>query len=110
MLVMDGGIRAVFMRRDKEEIRQSYKAFFDQDLATGNYFQTRMDEYVRQIRNRKDVLSCHEFWYRDVVKDPLGHFNLLVDSGWAIDPQKAADIVDKNLCRYRIEELEVGIY
>ena len=108
MLVMPE-IRVVFMRRETEEIRQSYQAFFNQDLGIGDYFQTRMDEIVKQIRNRKDVKSCHEFWYRDVVQNPLMHFEALRDAGWAIDPSKSAAVVDPEYCRFQLENLEVGI-
>jgi len=108
MLVMPA-IRVVFMRRDDEEIRQSYDAFFGADVGITSEFQTRMDEIVKMIRNRKDVKSCHEFWYRDVVRNPLTHFETLRDAGWAIDPQKCAEIVDPKYCRFKRENLSVGV-
>ena len=109
MLVMPEGIRVVFMRRDSEEIRQSFQAFFDKQIPLGPQFQKRMDEIVAMIRNRKDVLSCHEFNYRNVVDDPLAHFEILQADGWEIDPQKAAAVVDPEYCRFRREELDVGV-
>ncbi len=109
MRPMENGIRVVFMRRDREEIRQSYLAFFDKNLRIGRNFQDRMDMTVEMIKNRKDVLSCHEFWYRDVVKEPEKHFQELKDSGWEIDVEKATKVVDPKYCRYKKEELTEGI-
>jgi hypothetical protein len=108
MNVMPSGIRVVFMRRDAEEIRQSYLAFFGQDLPMGN-FQPRMERVLAVIRNRRDVVSCHEFWFRDVVADPAGHFAVLAEAGWPIAPAACAAVVDPGCCRYRREHLEEGI-
>jgi len=109
MAVMRGGIRCVFMRRDAEEIRQSFMGFFNNNLPIGSDFQTTMDIIVEQIRNRKDVISCHEFYYRDVVADPLKHFEILQDDGWPIDAQKCVGVVESRLCHYRRENLTEGI-
>ena len=108
MKVMDE-IRVIFMRRDTEEIRQSYTAFFSNHMQIGEQFQPRMDEIVKSIRNRKDVVSCHELQYRDVVEHPLEAFATLKFDGWPIDPKKAAVTVDPDYCRFKLEDLEVGV-
>lgn len=109
MAVMPGGIRVVFMRRDTEEIRQSYDAFFDKQLRNVEHLERNMADIIERIQNRKDVLFLDVFWYREVVEKPLEHFKKLVEHGWPIDPSVAAATVDPALCRYKLENLTVGI-
>jgi len=109
MNVMQGGIRVVFMRRDKEEIRQSYEAFFNRHLNSVDNLDSQMERIIEQIKNRKDVVSIHTLWYRDVVDNPLRAFQCLETDGWPIDPQKAAGVVDPKYCRFRYENLTVGV-
>lgn len=112
MLPMPGGIRVVFMRRRAEEIDQSYRAFFGKRMGLWSdvQFQQYMDDIVALIRNRRDVLSCHVFWYRQVLDYPLGHFALLARAEWPIDVDTAAAVPDPALCRYKVESLDVGVY
>ncbi|MHC4728454.1 MAG: hypothetical protein ACYS17_14635 [Planctomycetota bacterium] len=110
MNVMKNGIRVVFMRRDAEEIRQSFDAFFDRSLqATNKMLNRRMERIVEQINNRRDVKSCNVLWYRDVVEDPGPYFTELHNDGWPIDVDAAKNTVDPNYCRYKIEKLIPGI-
>lgn len=109
MAVMGHGIRVVFMRRDSEEIRQSYEAFFRKRMPKMDNLCKRMNDIIDRIYNRKDVLSLNVFWYRDVVDNPIKHFEILASDGWPIDVEKAASIVDPKFCRFRLELLEVGI-
>ena len=102
-------IRVVFMRRDPEEIRQSYAAFFGQDLQGIDTLNNRMQDVLERIRNRRDVISMHVFWYRQVLHWPLHNFTTLQSEGWPIDVTKAVAIVDPDLCRYRHENLTVGV-
>lgn len=108
MAVMPDGIRVVFMRRDKEEIRQSYDAFFGQQIQVQN-LDERMETIKEKILNRKDVISFHEFWFRDVIDRPTEHFQVLKDIGWPIKVGKAVDMIDPKYCRFRLENLTVGI-
>lgn len=108
MTVMSNGIRVVFMRRDKEEVRQSYDAFFGQQLQVQN-LDERMEAIKEKILNRKDVISFHEFWFRDVIDNPLKHFQILKDEGWPIKVDKCIDMIDPKYCRFRLENLTVGI-
>ena len=73
MDVMPGGIRAVYMRRDTEEIRQSYDAFFGHQLQpqTVANLPIMQAQIIERIQNRRDVLSMDVFWYKDVVQSPL---------------------------------------
>lgn len=110
---LSNGLRVVFMRRDPEEIRQSEEAFFKRQkaplwLCDGGY-ERRMDLAMDHLHNRRDVLSVTELQYRDVLADPLMAFNLLRGEGWPIDVAVAALVVDPAKCRFRLEELEVGI-
>ena len=109
MAVMPDGIRVVFMRRDPEEIRQSYLAFFDKRLQGVPHLDRNMQDVIQRIENRKDVLSLDVFWYREVVERPLEHFAALRDRGWPIDPRSSAATVDPALCRFKIENLTVGV-
>lgn len=102
-------IKIVFMRRDFEEIRQSYQAFFDQDFAANEEnFIKSVEINIEQLQNRKDC-DLKVFWYRDVVADPRKHFEILKNDGWPIDVEKATAIVDPELCRFRKEILTHGI-
>jgi hypothetical protein len=109
MAVMPGGIRVVFMRRDTEEVRQSYAAFFDRQLENVDHLDDRMVDIIARIRNRRDVVSLHVFWYREIIENPRGHFLRLQADGWPIDARAAAAVVDPELCRFRREYLTVGI-
>lgn len=109
MAVMPHGIRVVFMRRNAEEIRQSYSGFFDKQLPSIEDLDRNMNDVIKRIHNRKDVLSIHIFWFRDVVNEPIRHFKYLQNDGWPIDVDKAASIPDEKYCRYKLEELEVGV-
>jgi hypothetical protein len=109
MAVMTNGIRVVFMRRHREEIRQSYAAFFGTQLQSMAHLDTIMENTVKKIENRKDVLSLDVFWYRDVIEHPLSHFKILRSHGWPIDIQKAISVIDPQYYRFRIENLTEGV-
>lgn len=109
MAMMPDGIRAVLMRRDTEEIRQSYLAFFNKRLANVDHLDRNMEDIIERIENRKDVLSLDVFWYRELLKNPLSYFEILASAGWPIDPVAAAATVDPTFCRFRRENLTVGV-
>lgn len=108
MLPMNDGIRVVFMRRDPEEIRQSFMAFFNKNIDVEN-LDERMEYIIRRIENRKDVKSVDVFWYRKVIESPQKYFVILREHGWDIDIEKASLVVDSKYCRYKAEDLTVGI-
>ncbi len=108
MAVMER-IRVVFMQRHPEEIRQSYGAFFGQELKGMDTLKERTHDILERIRNRRDVISLEIFWYRDVIESPHRHFQNLYLTGWPINTGKAAAVVDPDLCRYRLEHLTVGV-
>jgi len=108
MAVMPGGIRVVLMRRDCEEVRQSYLAFFGRYLEVDD-LDKRMEGLEQRILNRRDVLSLHVLWYRDVIGSPGLSFAALERGDWPIDVERAAGVVDPALCRYRLERLTVGV-
>lgn len=100
--------KVVFMRRDAEEIRQSYEAFFGTALPFGAAgVDDRLGLSLRTLRQRRDI-DVVELQYRDVVSDPLAWMNLLRQRGWPIDAEKAAAVVDPQQCRFRLETLTVG--
>ena len=111
MSVMPNGIRVVFMRRHSEEIRQSYDAFFGNQLndKTIDNLQVQQDNTIDRINNRKDVCGLDVFWYADVVENPTKYFKILQKNYWPINVAKSASIVDPLYRRFRIENLTVGI-
>ena len=109
MAVMPHGIQVVFMRRDAEEIRQSYNAFFDRQLENIEHLERNMADVIERIRNRKDILSLDVFWYREVLARPKEHFEKLLAHGWPVNVDAAISVVNPALCRFKIENLEVGI-
>jgi len=105
---MPNGIKIVFMRRNVEETRQSFMAFFNKSLEV-EHLDEQLDKAIRKLRNRKDVQSVDVFQYRDVVKNPGIHFMILKDNGWPIDIDKAVSVVEPSYMRYKIENLEAGV-
>ncbi len=102
-------IKMVFMRRDTEEIRQSYQAFFGKSFELDDKeFTPRMNKAIENLANRKDV-ELTVLWYKDVIAHPEQTFSDLAASGWPIDPEKAAAVVNPELYRFRRENLELGI-
>lgn len=102
-------VKVVFMRRDPEEIRQSFDAFFNKQLGAIANLDQRMQRIIERIANRKDVSSLNVFWYREVVNNPQSHFRILQQAGWPIEVGQAAAVVDPQYCRFRLEDLTVGV-
>lgn len=105
--------KVVFMRRHPEEIRQSLQAMEDRPvphavMKTLNNYDAIMDHSEEMARNRRDM-QVTAFHYRKVIAEPLKHMQILVDAGWKIDPYRAAEVVEKERCRFKLEELTVGI-
>jgi hypothetical protein len=98
--------RVVFMRRDPEEIRQSYEAAMGVKLGRG--FQARYEKdtahALRLVYNRRDV-AVHECRYADVVADPLPIFQRL---GWPIDCAAAAAVISPDRYRFQRSKLQEG--
>jgi hypothetical protein len=109
MSVMEKGIRVVFMMRDEEEIRQSYEVLFGKSLQNINHYKRNMENYIELIKNRKDVISIHIFNYREVIENPLKHFQILKDSGWNINPEECVKIINPKYYRFKKEILTPGI-
>lgn len=111
MKVMPNGIRVVFMKRDPEEIRQSFDAFFGRQLPEEQIetLAQRWETCIERIENRKDVLSLDVFWYRDVVRKPEKYFKKLKETGWPIDVKKAVSVVDPKYMRFKKEKLTKGV-
>jgi len=105
-----GNYKIIFMTRDPEEIRQSYEGFFSKP-PPGRILEKypKMIGYITDIMDVREDMDYILMRYRDVIKNPLGAFQKLKDFGFPIDVKKSASIVDPELCRFKIEELEVGI-
>lgn len=109
MAVTPGGIRVVFMRRDPEEIRQSYMAFFGRSDFTVEQIEADVGRSLVAARNRRDTRVL-EVWYRGVVENPRLWFERIRKFyGVPLDVDAAAAVVSDEWLRYRKEELEVGV-
>lgn len=107
--IVAGDYRIIYMHRDAEEVRQSHEAFFSRPPPhVGDAYYALMEDTIGILRQRRDV-QLTVLWYRDVVDKPFKVFQELGDIGCPIDPTKAAAVVNPNLCRFRFEELEVGV-
>ena len=102
--------RVVLMRRDPEEVRQSWEAMTGKPLR-GPLIE-RYDEYADgfylRMQNRRDVRSLVEVRYRDLVEMPA---QVLCgpEFAWLPHPEKAASVPDPEQCRFRRERLEAGL-
>lgn len=97
--------RVIIMRRDPEEILQSYDAFFGTRYVPKALLEEDTEHNLKVLHNRRDM-DLDEVWYRDVLRDPrmwLSYLRL------PIDIDAAAAVPDASKIRYKIEELEVGI-
>lgn len=101
--------KVLFMRRNAEEIRQSYMAFFPQQRPPSvEMIENEVAWTLRQMNDRKSF-EVYEMWYPDMLANPVFRFECLELRGWPIDPLKAAAEVRPELQRYRAEELTAGI-
>jgi len=100
--------KVVFMRRNSEEIRQSFEAAFGTVIPDMKKYDEAVDAVVALCNNRKDM-EVVELQYRDVIDAPEEAFSMLWEHGWPIDVPACAGKVDGTLCRFRIEELSKGI-
>lgn len=102
-------VKIIFMRRDMEEIRQSYQAFFSENLnMVEERFVPFIENSLQILQNRKDT-EVVVLWYRDVLKDPAAVFTALKENGWPIDVAKCVEIINPNLCRFKKEDLVIGV-
>lgn len=110
LAVNPDGYRVVIMRRDLEEIRQSYEAFFGHPLRASwlGEYRERIQRAQRMLHNRSDVYSTTVLNYRDLIDNPRSTFNELYDL-IEFDIDKAATTIDPSLYRFRREKLTVGI-
>lgn len=112
LTVNPDGYRVIIMRRDPEEIRQSYEAFFGQTLRHPGWkeYDARIDRAVEMLANRDDVKSVRVCHYSDVIANPLGELlKIREQSYWPINAAKAAATINPDLYRFRREKLTIGI-
>jgi len=103
------GYRVVIMRRDPEEIRQSYEAFFGQKCPPMPEYYERIELAAEMLANRRDVLSVCVVDYVDLIANAELCMIRRRGDGWPIDPLEAAAVIDPAQYRFRRELLTVGI-
>ncbi len=67
-----------------------------------------MQDSIDLLRNRNDT-EVTVLQYREVVEQPRNTFEKLRNDGWPIDVDRAAGVIKPELCRFRLEDLTVGI-
>lgn len=98
----------VFLRRDSEEVRQSYEAMMGMSLEwlTVEYIERASATALEKLQKREDCVSVVEIEHRDLIADPITCFRR---SKWPIDHQLAAAVIDPSLHRFQREKLVEGI-
>lgn len=112
LAVNPDGYRVVIMRRDPEEIRQSYEAFFGHPLRHPwmTEYEQRIERAHAMLANRLDVLCVDTIHYHSVINNPDQIFDSLRRRNcWKINSEAAAATIDPDLYRFRRERLTVGI-
>lgn len=106
--IVPGNYKIVFMRRNFEEIRQSYEAFFNRPLniKKEETFEELVAKNVGILKQRRDVV-VEEIWFKDVVENPVKEFKRIADMGFPVDVEKASKIVKPDLRRFKLEDLEI---
>lgn len=97
--------RAIFMHRDAEEIRQSYRAAFSINKSL-DAIETEQREALATLRNRRDVLDVQELDYEQALRFPIESLQAI---DWPIDAGKAASVIDDSKYRFRKDRLVVGL-
>lgn len=102
------GYKIIMMKRNKEEISQSYDAFFNHKI--NNQWFIEYDERMKSLEDkllmRKDVVSLDVINYRDLIESPNREINKL---NWPINKIAAAQFIDPKQYRFRLENLTIGI-
>ncbi len=106
--IASGNWHVVLMTRDFEEIRQSFIAALSGTPSIKSEDEYRHEiAYVQGILNQRIDVTLTTLHYReDVLADPHAALSSL---GWPIDVDAAAAVVDSQLCRFKRENLTVGI-
>lgn len=103
--------RVIIMKRDPEEIRQSFEAFTGRkfDHPWLKEYESRIERSFDMLRNRADIHSVLVVDYRRMLDNPEFNFSKIAGLGWPVDHFKAAAAIDPKKCRFKIESLTVGL-
>lgn len=108
--------RVVFMWRNAEEVRQSYNAMMEPARNRRGQPQIRETtaadvEAVQRwaVRFLREHYQVIEFEYREVLTNPLPHFQILARNGWPIDAEKSAAVPDPSYQRFKAENITEGL-
>lgn len=104
------GFCCVFLVRDAFEIAESYSRSFGKELTVvengvklpaiesqswPRVYNQEMKSAIIKAETRVDCASLHVMRYNDVLENPLSCFSRLRDSGWPVDADIAAGVVDR---------------
>jgi hypothetical protein len=98
-------LKAVFLKRDDDEIKASFKHSFKIDVNAAAEF-IDLELALEQIRSY-DQVDLIVVDYLEMVLDPIGQCQRLADWGWPINVEAAAETIDASLYRHRKIEGQV---
>ena len=117
--------RVVFMWRDPEEVRQSFNAIMEKMRTASEQYAMQLqypgpgngDLSTREVEDIQEwavsflrrKFQVTELDYRELLKTPITHFEILRRNGWPIDPARSATVPDESLHRFRKENLTEGV-
>ena len=95
-------MRVVFMKRDFDEVRISYKKLNEHRAKQSGITLERHILEMNTITSYLERVSDDyiEIWYKDVLENPLECFEAIRSHGFPIDPVKCAEIPEKGLCHF----------
>lgn len=99
-----GNYLVAIMRRDAEEISHSLTAALDVHISAAA-IEREVQESIEVLRQRRDVVSLVELWYRDVLARPAQAVARLTDAGWPIDRVRAVTAIRHDRIRAKRELL-----
>ncbi len=97
--------KILYMQRNYDEIKESCEKLF----GPGKHVPPSISDYNSLMRYHAGVIDMRKdiqwtgIQYRAVLEQPLKVFELLKESGWPIDPEKAAAAVDPAKCHHHVE-------
>ncbi len=98
----------LFLKRNPDEIRASMSTFapyelWGKDATILELYDTVIDCLLDNISKRANCIVT-VLNYADIVANPQKEFQKLIKVGWSFDVEKASQIVDNSLYRFKLEQ------
>lgn len=93
-VIPKGDCKVILMNRNRQAVIDSYRRSFNSELTESFlYICEEAEQYLRSFAKVTEVS------YEDVIDNPTREFTKLRESGWDIDVEMAASLVDGSLER-----------